>query len=125
MKDTLPTLIEIENKGERTYQNYFTVEQDTFLLSIRPVHRMGCHSLTDKDGLVMIELRKKDERYPKGYQFSDTIYKQPAGGRNMKVSIIFELSKALQRCGFLRSNTELTTLSFTEKGKEQAICICK
>lgn len=58
MTDTLLTLIEVESKGERTYQSYLTLDTDTFLLSIRPVHRMGCYSLTDKDGLVLIELRK-------------------------------------------------------------------
>lgn len=71
----------------------------------------------------MIELRKKDERYPKGHQFSDTVYKQPAGGRNMKVSIIFELRKALRLCEFLDEDSSLRSLRFIEDGAEHLINI--
>lgn len=124
MPETLLPLTSQDVNGQISYQKYLKVGKKSFLLIITPIHRMGCHSLTDEAGIVIIEMFEKNEQYPIGYKFSDTFYTRPVAGRNLKESVISTLNEALRLCGFLDDQFEITSLSFCESGKQQTISIC-
>lgn len=121
MPETLLPLTSLDVQGQRTYQQYLEVGSDSFLLVITPIHRMGCHSLTDEAGIAIVEMFKKNARYPKGYEFSDIFHTQPIAGKDLTGSVIKEINKALRLCGFLDTQPDITSLSFFESGTQQTI----
>ena len=115
------TLKIVTDKNQKSYRAYLGNETDQYLLKITPASRMGCTSLLNTSGVVQIEICEKNTQYPRGFEYSDSIYNKPHGGRELHASVFNGLTDALHSCGILSRDAFVQSFVFTENEREHRI----